>query len=84
MRMLQQVLVKGDERLADVISQYAKDSGADLVVVGSQNLCVDGEQHTVHSHAGSCLVSGNTQCTAMCWTQQLSYLLLAYTHALAP
>lgn len=38
-----QVLLKGDERLADVISQYAKDSGADLLVVGSQNLCVDGK-----------------------------------------
>lgn len=44
-----QVLVKGDERLADVISQYAKDSGADVVVVGSQNLCVDGEYLTGHS-----------------------------------
>lgn len=40
----QQVLLKGDERLADVISQYACDSRADLLVTGSQNLCVDGKQ----------------------------------------
>lgn len=38
-----QVLLKGENRLADVISQYCKDAGADLLVTGSQNLCVDGE-----------------------------------------
>lgn len=38
-----QVLLKGDDRLVDVISQYASDSRADLLVTGSQNLCVDGE-----------------------------------------
>jgi hypothetical protein len=32
------------ERLVDVISQYCQDSSADLLVAGSQNLCVDGEQ----------------------------------------
>lgn len=41
--VLLQVLLKGDERLVDVISQYCKDSSADLLVTGSQNLCVDGE-----------------------------------------
>lgn len=40
---LLQVLLKGDDRLADVIAQYAADSSADLVITGSQNLCVDGE-----------------------------------------
>jgi nucleotide-binding universal stress UspA family protein len=40
---LLQVLVKGDGRLGDVIDAYATSAGADLLVVGSQNLCVDGE-----------------------------------------
>jgi nucleotide-binding universal stress UspA family protein len=37
-----QVLVKGDGRLGDVIHTYAATMGVDLLVVGSQNLCVDG------------------------------------------
>jgi hypothetical protein len=41
--MCPQVLLKGDDRLADVISQYAISAAADLLVTGSQNLCVDGE-----------------------------------------
>lgn len=41
-----QVLLKGDERLAEVISQYVSDSRADLLVTGSQNLCVDGESRS--------------------------------------
>lgn len=43
MPVLLQVLLKGDDRLADVISQYCKDSCADLLITGSQNLCVEGE-----------------------------------------
>ena len=36
------VLIKGDARLADVISEYAEASRADLVVCGSHHLCVQG------------------------------------------
>jgi hypothetical protein len=36
------VLVKGDRRLADVISDHAEACRADLVVCGSHNLCVQG------------------------------------------
>lgn len=38
-----QVLVKGDARLDEVISQYIQDSSADLMVLGSHNLCAAGE-----------------------------------------
>lgn len=37
------VLVKGDERLSDVITAYAESSRADVVVCGSHHLCIKGE-----------------------------------------
>lgn len=36
------VLVKGDERLGDVIAAYAAEARADLAVCGSHHLCVTG------------------------------------------
>lgn len=36
------VLVKGDERLADIINAYAAAASADLLVMGTQNLCCAG------------------------------------------
>lgn len=38
-----QVLVKGDEGMIEVISQYVFSSAADLLVLGSHNLCAAGQ-----------------------------------------
>ncbi|GBF96751.1 hypothetical protein Rsub_09607 [Raphidocelis subcapitata] len=47
------VLVKGDERLGDVIAAYAAEARADLVVCGSHHLCVTGARDDPLPAAGS-------------------------------
>ncbi|KAF8055402.1 hypothetical protein HT031_006770 [Scenedesmus sp. PABB004] len=47
------VLVKGDARLADVVRQHAAAVMADLVVVGSHNLCAAGTRGDPLPAAGS-------------------------------
>lgn len=48
------VLVKGDERLSDVIAAHAEEGRADLVVCGSHHLCTTGEARKAAAAAACC------------------------------
>eukprot|EP00775_Hariotina_reticulata_P008512 gene8512-8694_t len=47
------VLIKGDDRMGHVIKQYVATSGADLLIVGSHNLCSTGTREDPLPAAGS-------------------------------
>lgn len=62
-----QVLVKGDLRLDEAIAQHVSSASADLLVMGSHNLCAAGAQAaSAHAATAAAASAGNSNRGLQC------------------